>query len=270
MEASTFYDIEADDRDTGAEIDGRVRRALSLFRRYAPRARRLLDIGCGVGAIGRYLQDGLGAQEVYGVEISEKRMRAAQSLGVQAVQADLNSEPLPFDDGSFDGVFCGEIIEHLTDTDHLLDEIGRTLSPRGVCVLTTPNVAMWPNRLALALGWQPFDTSVSLRHEVGRPKALVSSWGCRGHLQVFTLRAMRELLAVHGFRVLEVDGAPLSEVYVGAVNWRLKPLRSLLLAALDPVDRLLSARPSLACRMVVAFDKLPYATTHVSSKDGDR
>lgn len=257
MSIDIFYEIEAEDRQTGAEIDGRVRKALGLFQRYVPAARRLLDIGCGVGAIGRYLQEGLGAKEVYGVDISEKRVQAARSRGLLAYRADLNAEPLPFDDASFDAIFCGEIIEHLTDTDRLLDEIDRTLTPEGVCVLTTPNLAMWPNRLALALGWQPFDTSVSLRYEVGRPKVLVSDWGCRGHLQVFTLRAMRELLGAHGFQMLAVRGAVLSEVYVGSIDWRHKPLRSLLLTVLDPMDRLLSLRPSLACRMVIAFRKAP-------------
>ncbi len=255
MQARTFYEIEAAEKETGAEIDGRVRRALRLFQRYAPGARRVLDIGCGVGAAGRYLQEGLGAAELYGVEISERRLAAARLRGVAASLADVNVEPLPFDDGSFDAVFCGDIIEHLTDTDHLLDEIGRVLAPGGVCVLSTPNLAMWPNRLALALGWQPFDTSVSLRHEVGRPKLLVSDWGCRGHLQVFTLRAMRELLAAHGFRVLAVRGAPLAEVFVGSIDWRRKKARSVLLALLGPVDRLLALRPALACRMVVAFDR---------------
>ncbi len=267
MTAKTFYEMEAAEKETGAAIDGRVRRALRLFRRYAPAARRLLDIGCGVGAIGRYLQDGLAAEELYGVEISERRLEAARARGLRACLADVNSEALPFADGSFDAVFCGEVIEHLTDTDHLLDEIARTLAPAGVCVLTTPNLAMWPNRLALALGWQPFDTSVSLRREVGRPKLLVSDWGCRGHLQVFTLRALRELLVGHGFRVLAVSGAPLSEVYVGSVDWRRKPLRSLLLTLLDPADRVLSLRPSLACRLVVAFDRPPGGP---SSRNGRR
>ncbi|HEU4758761.1 MAG TPA: class I SAM-dependent methyltransferase [Dehalococcoidia bacterium] len=257
MTTKTFYEIEAVEKETGAAIDGRARRALRLFRRHAPAARRLLDIGCGVGAIGRYLQDGLGTEELFGVEISERRVEAARARGLQACLADVNSEPLPFADGSFDAVFCGEVIEHLTDTDHLLDQIGRVLAPEGVCVLTTPNLAMWPNRLALAAGWQPFDTSVSLRHEVGRPKLLVSDWGCRGHLQVFTPRALRELLTAHGFRVLAVSGVPISEVYVGSVDWRRKPVRSLLLTLLEPLDRLLSLRPSLACRIVVAFDRPP-------------
>lgn len=262
MEIKTFYEVEADDRDIGSQIDGRVRRALKLFRKHAPSVQRLLDVGCGVGAVGRYLQDGLGARELYGVEISEKRVQAARSHGVQAYRADLNVEPFPFNDATFEAIFCGEIIEHLTDTDHLLDEVGRTLAPGGVCVLTTPNLAMWPNRLALVLGWQPFDTSVSLRHEVGRPKALVSDWGCRGHLQVFTLRAMRELLGVHGFQVLEMGGASLAQVYIGSVDWRHRPLRSFLLTVLDPLDRLLSLRPWLACRMIIAFRKSSREPSH--------
>jgi SAM-dependent methyltransferase len=262
VEVKTFYEIEADERAIGSLIDGRVRRALKLFRKHAPAVERLLDVGCGVGVVGRYLQDGLGARELYGVDISEKRVQAARVQGVRAYRADLNVEPLPFEDAIFEAVFCGDIIEHLTDTDHLLNEIGRTLAPGGLCVLSTPNLAMWPNRLALLLGWQPFDTSVSLQHEVGRPKALVSDWGCRGHLQVFTLRAMRELLDVHGFQVLEVGGTPLAQVYTGVVDWRHRPLRSFLLTVINPLDRLLSLRPWLACRMIIAFRKCSWGPNH--------
>lgn len=249
-----FYEAEAAHHDVGVSIDGRIGPAARMFREHLGSARRLLDIGCGNGDIAGYLGATLDAKELYGVEISVKRAQAARQMGLDVVQMDLGQEALPFDDGFFEAVFCGDVIEHMADTDHLLEEIHRVLAPQGLCVLTTPNLAAWFNRLALLLGWQPFETSVSLQHEVGRPKLLVSTWGCRGHLQVFTYRALKELLAAHGLRIVDGAGVRLSEIY-GFASWPEKPLRALVERVAYPVDALCSRSPSLACRMVVALRK---------------
>lgn len=254
MDISTFYEREAAHHDVGHTVDGRIRRAARMFRRHLNGTPRLLDVGCGNGDIAQYLREVLAAQEVHGVEISQKRAESARLKGVQAVQLDLNQDELPFPDDYFQAIFCGEIIEHLSHTDRLLEGLHRVLAPAGLCVLTTPNLGAWFNRLALLLGWQPFETSTSLKYEVGRPRALVSDWGCRGHLQLFTARALRELLAAHGFRVVTMSGTTLAEIY-GLSPWSAKPLRAALERVLLPLDRLLSWRPSLACRLIVAFRK---------------
>ena len=249
-----YYETEAADHDVGNSLDGRVQRAASMFRRHLGSAQRLLDVGCGNGDIAGYLGATLGTEDLYGLEISEARAETARRRGLKVVQIDLNQDSLPFDDGFFEAIFCGELIEHMTDTDHLLEEIHRVLAPRGLCVLTTPNLAAWFNRLALLLGWQPFETSVSLRHEVGRPKPLVSDWGCRGHLQVFTFRALRELLVAHGFQIVDRAGVGLADIY-GYRSWSDKPVRALAERTAHPIDALCSRFPSLASRLVVAMRK---------------
>lgn len=253
MIVQEYYESQAEHNETGSEIDGRVRKAAGLFKKHLGRADKLLDIGCGVGAVGLYLGRALGAKEIYGVEISEKRAEAARARGIKIILHDLNKGPLPLDGAQFDAIFCGEIIEHLLDPDHLLDEVARNLAPHGVCVITTPNLASWTNRLALLFGWQPFYTSVSYRHEVGRPRFLVSDYGCRDHLRVFTLTALRQLLGRHEFRVLETKGTTIGEVDTGVRDFRLSPLRAALYHTVWPLDTVASLFPSLATRVVVAF-----------------
>lgn len=254
MKLSDFYDVQARtwDRRAGADVGARGRRVARLFRKYVASPQRLLDIGCGAGAVSMYLKETLGAREVCGIEISETRAAAARQRGIQCVQIDVNETPLPFDDNSIDAIFCGEIIEHLVDPDHLLDEIRRTLAPEGGCVLTTPNLAAWFNRIALLLGWQPFHTAVSFRYEVGRPKFLSSEGARLDHLRVFTYRALRELLTFHRFRILEFAGSPLMD---GFDSSSMKSARGVLARVLSPLDAVLSRVPAFSSGIIVAFTK---------------
>ena len=254
MKLRQFYDIQSASSPRGGYIDGRIMKTEALFARHLPGPpRRLLDVGCGVGAITAYLGDRLRVGEVCGVDIAGERVEAARRAGVEAYPCELNEEALPFPDGHFDAVFCGEVIEHLVDPDHMLDEIGRVLAPGGVCVLTTPNLASWPNRLGLLLGWQPFYTSVSLRHDAGRPRLLTSDFECLDHLRVFTWGALREVLRLHGFRVLKVSGASLLDGLPPSRSPFGDSFRQFLLRAASPLDWALSRVPSLAIRVIVAF-----------------
>lgn len=70
------------------------------------------------------------------------------TLGDVAVDVvNLNTEPLPYKDASFDLVTCTEVIEHLEHYRSVLREISRVLRPGGVCILSTPNVLNLRSRL---------------------------------------------------------------------------------------------------------------------------
>ena len=108
--------------------------------------------------------------------------------------ASVDGGVLPFRTGSLDVVMLDEVIEHVVDTDGIVDEIHRVLHPDGMLVLSTPNLAAWFNRLGLLAGLQPAFTEVAYSGVYGRPGDEVV-----GHLRLFTWRALREFLAAHGF-----------------------------------------------------------------------
>jgi 2-polyprenyl-3-methyl-5-hydroxy-6-metoxy-1,4-benzoquinol methylase len=56
------------------------------------------------------------------------------------------------DDASVDIAFCGEVIEHIEDTEAFLSEIWRLLKPGGYAIFTTPNRSLFPYR-QLKLSW---------------------------------------------------------------------------------------------------------------------
>jgi methionine biosynthesis protein MetW len=193
----------------GAPHYYRIRKAIKAFQRYVPEPERLLDIGCDDGGITTAIKDAIGAKQAYGIEIFETAQKTAIARGISCIRMDIDKENLPFPDSYFSAIFSGENIEHLFDTDHLLDEIYRCLSPNGICVISTPNLASFPNRIALAFGCQPYMTSVSIRHQVGRMwhKGLPAE----DHIRVFTYRAFIELIHIHNFKILKIQGLTASD-----------------------------------------------------------
>jgi SAM-dependent methyltransferase len=111
------------------------RRALLLSE--ARPGERVLDLGCGAGRFVAALRDA-GADPV-GVEIAEAALSRARAV---APGADLRQlEPdgsIPLEHGSVDLVWCSEVLEHVADGGHLLQEARRVLRPGGRILVTVP------------------------------------------------------------------------------------------------------------------------------------
>lgn len=207
---------------------------------------RLLDIGCGDGTFTILLKESLKAKEVAGIEISQEAIAAAKEKGITAYHLDIDKSPFPFANDYFDVVYCGEIIEHVFDTDHLLNEVHRILKPDGIAILTTPNLAGWPNRLALLLGYQPFPTAVSPLHEGVGKLFFKGDEGQWGHIRVFTVRALNELLRIHHLSIMRIVGCPISFK---------TPSSNTTTKVIQMLDRTLSRISSLSNRVVVVVKK---------------
>lgn len=99
--------------------------------------KRVLDIGCGTGAIVLLLARDHGAAEVVGIDVEDTvcgiaRQRAADaglSDRIEIIKVDPG--PFPFADESFDIVFSKDSIIHITDKEGLAAEVFRILKPGG-------------------------------------------------------------------------------------------------------------------------------------------
>jgi trans-aconitate methyltransferase len=87
---------------------------------------RILDLGCGDGALTRKLQE-LGCH-IVGVDSSPAMIKAAQALGLDARV--MNGHELPFV-GEFDAVFTNAALHWMTQPDAVLDGVWRALKPGG-------------------------------------------------------------------------------------------------------------------------------------------
>jgi SAM-dependent methyltransferase len=182
------------------QTDARLSKIIQLAEQLNPK--ELLDVGCGDG----YLLTQLGSRidaHLYGVDVYP-----LETDKWTYKMADL-TKGLPFDDEMFDLIILGEVIEHVPDPDYLLEEIWRALKPSGKVIVTTPNLASWANRVLLPLGIQPLFTETSSRKKLGRRfKFLGQGSDVEGHLKIFTLPALKELIVACGFKIDGVWGVP--------------------------------------------------------------
>lgn len=225
------------------ELTDRHWKVLKLFSEH--RFNRILDVGCGDGNFSLLLKESCKAEEAFGIDISKKGVEFARQNGINAFQLDIDETDFPFGDNYFDAIFAGEVIEHLYDPDHMLEECHRILHPDGIFILTTRNLASLYNRVTLLLGYQPFPTSVSLRYNVGRPFE-VSDEILGDHIRIFTYRAIRELLNLSKFEIIEVWGT--SSV--------LPNKNTFLLYIISLIDRLLSRFPSISQGLIITLRKI--------------
>lgn len=118
---------------------------------------KLLSIACSIGVIEEKIIKKL-RLTVYGIDGAKDALKEAEKRGVITTLGDV-SEALPYEEGYFDFVFAGEIIEHLLDTKCFLKEIHRVLKPNGYLVITTPNLARIDDRIKLLFGKSPRHTT---------------------------------------------------------------------------------------------------------------
>ena len=169
---SERYEEHHRTRTTGFVFGGDERAAL-FGRLVGGPGLRVLDLGCRYGALTRAYLDG---NHVVGLDVDRDALAEAAAIGIETRWADVD-EPLPFEDGSFDVVVAGELIEHLRDPDRLVAEVRRVLRPGGRFVGSVPNFFRLRNRLAMLAG-RPLDHDPTHLHLLG-PAAverLLAGW----------------------------------------------------------------------------------------------
>lgn len=102
-----------------------------------------LDIGAGRGQLIEQMRRVLPIQP----HACDFHVENFAAKDVPLARVDLNDEPLPYPDATFDLVTCSEVIEHVENPRRLVREARRVLKPGGVLVLTTPNVLNANSRL---------------------------------------------------------------------------------------------------------------------------
>jgi len=116
--------------------------------------KRILDAGCGSGNLSVLLAKA--GYHVTGVEYSDGLVEAARenvevngvAKRITIVSGDISN--LELSDNMFDGVVCGEVIEHVEDDTSAVGHFHRVLKPNGCAVITVPHdMRLW----SIGDGW---------------------------------------------------------------------------------------------------------------------
>lgn len=121
------------------------------IQRMVPYGSRVLDLGCGDGALLAFLQQHHGCTG-YGVEINDANVLACVKQGVNVIQLNLDQGLAMFGDQSFDVVLQIDTLQHLRNAQTMLQE---TVRVGRLGIVTFPNFAHWPNRLSVLQGYMP-------------------------------------------------------------------------------------------------------------------
>jgi methionine biosynthesis protein MetW len=112
-----------------------------------PAGSRVLDLGCGDGALLKHLIDAKGCSG-QGVEVSPEAFHAAVARGIPVVQADIDEGLADFADQSFDVVLLSQTLQSVYRPSLVMREVMR-VGRRGI--VSFPNFGHWQSRVKLLL-----------------------------------------------------------------------------------------------------------------------
>ncbi|MGZ3157457.1 MAG: methionine biosynthesis protein MetW [Burkholderiaceae bacterium] len=181
-----------------------LRPDLAFIAHWVRERSHVLDLGCGDGVMLDYLQSDKSCTG-YGIEIDDDKIPACIERRVSVIQQDMEAGLAIFADNAFDTVLCLSALQMMKNVEGVLRDIARVGRE---AIVSFPNFAYWPHRVALLRGRMPVS------------KSLPYEWYDTPNLRCATIKDFEELANQVGLEVLERvaldDGKPVSFL----PNWR--------------------------------------------------
>ncbi|MBC5763732.1 methionine biosynthesis protein MetW [Ramlibacter albus] len=166
------------------------RKTMEIIASLVPQGSRVLDLGCGDGAMLDFLQQERGCSG-YGIEIDDANVLACTKRGVNVIQLNLEEGLSMFGDATFDVVLQVDTLQHLRNAEVMLRETARV----GKCgVVAFPNFAHFPNRLSILRGRMPVT------------KRLPYQWYDTPNIRVGTFKDFEVLATKNRLTILDAFG----------------------------------------------------------------
>jgi methionine biosynthesis protein MetW len=181
-----------------------LRADLAFIAHWIGKGSHVLDLGCGDGVMLDYLQTDKQCSG-YGIEIDDAMIPECIQRGVSVIQQDVESGLAILADNAFDTVLCLSALQMMKNVEGTLRAIARVGNE---AIVSFPNFAYWPHRVALLRGRMPVS------------KSLPYDWYDTPNLRCATIMDFEELANKVGLDVLERvalhDGKPINVL----PNWR--------------------------------------------------
>ncbi len=150
--------MAATSRSSGAARAGDIRVDLLLIAGMVTPGSRVLDVGCGDGALLEYLAKNK-AVDARGIEIGQDGVNACVARGLAVIQGDADTDLRNYPSGAFDFVILSQTLQATRNPREVLLEllrIGRH------AIVSFPNFGYWKVRLSLLWhGRMPLTAAIS-------------------------------------------------------------------------------------------------------------
>ena len=173
------------------DIAAGERNSLTVLATHVPPGARALDLGCGSGALGRFLASG-GDRVIDGLTINPDEASLAARHYRHIEVADLETCDLTrlFAPGGYDAIVCADVLEHIRHPERVLSACRTLLAPGGRVLLSIPNTGYAGLIAELMVG--------EFRY---RPEGLLDET----HLRFFTRQTLMRFLAAEGWVVIGIE-----------------------------------------------------------------
>lgn len=149
---------------------------------------RILDLGCGDGALLAYLQNNRGVTG-YGLEIDDDNIVKCVQAGVNVIQTDLDVGLSDFLADTFDYVVMSQTLQAIYYPHKLLNEMLR-IGREGI--VTFPNFGHYKARLQIGLGGH-----------MPISKSLPNEWYDTPNIHLCTVKDFEQLCHKQGIHILQ-------------------------------------------------------------------
>ncbi|MFY8041509.1 MAG: class I SAM-dependent methyltransferase, partial [Rhodoferax sp.] len=181
------------------EVSQSERSSLSVLAALIQPGASVLDLGLGSGALGRHLT-GLGWPAPDGLTYNPAEAELARPFYGRVEVANLEDADLLsiFNGQRYDYIVCADVLEHLTQPNHVLSKCGALLESGGKLLISVPNAGYAGLVAELLQG--------EFRY---RDEGLLD----RTHLRFFTRRSLQRFMLENGWSLdaLEVIESSLKE-----------------------------------------------------------
>ena len=163
-----------------------LRPDLAIIAREIAPASRMLDIGCGDGALMAALRDQKQA-DARGMELDRDNVTACVERGLSVIQGNADTDLADYPDAAFDYAILSQTLQTTMRPDLVMDQllrIGR------MAFVSFPNFAQWRIRMALMFGGTMPVT-----------KQLPARWYDTPNIHHVTIDDFRSYIAERGIRI---------------------------------------------------------------------
>jgi 2-polyprenyl-3-methyl-5-hydroxy-6-metoxy-1,4-benzoquinol methylase len=146
-----------------------------LLDRAAPAT--ILDVGCGEGVLVEQWADRPNVERIVGIDLEDEGLQAewAKRQRPNVEYRVMPAENLPFENGSFDLASAIEVLEHVPDPEHTVEEMARVA--RGHLLVSVPREPLWRG-LNMARG--------AYLRELGNTPGHVNHWSKRSFVRLLS------------------------------------------------------------------------------------